>query len=198
MVRANWGGEANRITFGPAAPGDEMILAALTAVGLSAADADPLVSPLTTACAEFDIMSDLRRAHFIGQLTHESDHFRTTEEYASGKNYEGRLDLGNTDPGDGAKYKGHGWIMVTGKSNHMAMARHFGIPFESIVAWLMTYEGAARSAGFFWYSRSCNAWADKDDVEGVTRIINGGLNGLAQRVEYVSAVKRAFGIQGVK
>src|SRR5215207_8865034 len=60
----------------------------------------------------------LRLCHFMAQLAHESAHFQVTREFASGKAYEGRLDLGNTQRGDGRKYRGRGLIQTTGRANY--------------------------------------------------------------------------------
>lgn len=70
-----------------------------------------------------------RQAAFISQVAEESDRFRTFEEYADGSEYEGRADLGNTQPGDGPRYKGCGAIQVTGRSNYTRMSKDLGVDF---------------------------------------------------------------------
>jgi hypothetical protein len=79
--------------------------------------AAPLLEELMPKLA---IVGELRQAHFLAQLAHESDGFRTTVEYASGAAYEGRQDLGNTEPGDGRRFKGRGLIQCTGRANYRA------------------------------------------------------------------------------
>lgn len=152
------------------------------------------VEPLTAAMAEFDIDTPQRQAFFIAQIAHESASLSTTVEYASGGAYEGRADLGNTAPGDGVKYKGHGLIQTTGKANHFRVADYFGVPREAVVDWLQTPEGAARSAGLFWRDNNLNASADANDIKANTRIINGGLNGLAERIARLAEAKRGAGL----
>lgn len=149
---------------------------------------------LTQAMEEFDIDSPLRQAYFLAQLAHESGSLRYTSEIASGAAYEGRKDLGNDEPGDGMRYKGHGLIQTTGKANHFRVADYFSIPRTSVVEWLMTPEGASRSAGLFWQDNRCNESADRDDLRTNTRIVNGGYNGLADRTDRLAEAKRGLGI----
>ena len=149
---------------------------------------------LTDAADEFGITTDLAAAHWLAQLIHESSSFSTTVEYASGGAYEGRLDLGNDELGDGVKYKGHGLIQVTGKANHFAAADYFRVPREQIVEWLQSPEGATRSAGWFWQKHNLNVLAEADNIEAVTKVINGGCIGLAERKMRLAEVRRGLGI----
>jgi putative chitinase len=148
----------------------------------------PCIDALNMACHEFNVLTVPRYTKFLAQLAHESDGFMTACEYASGAAYEGRRDLGNTSPGDGRKYRGHGWIQVTGKANHLRAAEFFGIAVADVVDWLQTPSGAARSAGWYWTRHQCNALADADDFDAITRAINGGLNGKADRDARLAAI----------
>lgn len=160
----------------------------------SLANCAKYVQPLADAATEFGIDTPLRQAYFLAQLAHESASLSTTVEYASGRDYEGRLDLGNDEPGDGIKYKGHGLIQTTGKTNHFRVADYFGVPREDIVGWLQTPEGAARSAGLFWRDNNLNFSADADNIKLNTRVINGGYNGLLDRTQRLVEAKRGLGI----
>lgn len=123
----------------------------------------------------------LRLAHFMGQCAHESGGFRYMEEIASGAAYEGRADLGNTQPGDGKRYKGRGPIQLTGRANYRAFGREVGIDFEAHPEMVAFPSVGLMAAVRYWNSRNLNALADADDLDGITRKINGGTNGLADR-----------------
>ena len=144
-------------------------------------------------CIEIaDLNTPLRQAHFLAQLAHESGGFRTATEYASGKEYEGRKDLGNTQPGDGVRYKGRGLIQVTGRANYAQMGNLLGQDFVSDPKLAATFPWAALTAAEYWKSRNINKAADKDNIRAVTRIINGGYNGLDDREQYLSKAKNAL------
>lgn len=123
----------------------------------------------------------LRLAHFMGQCAHESGGFRYMEEIASGAAYEGRADLGNTQPGDGKRYKGRGPIQLTGRANYRAFGREVGIDFESHPEIVSHPSIGLLAAVRYWNSRNLNALADADDLLAITRKINGGTNGLEDR-----------------
>lgn len=108
----------------------------------------------------------------------------------------GRVNLGNTEPGDGYKFRGQGPKQITGRANARAardrlrVALGARVPdFEQSPELFCTPEWGAWSAGDFWNSRNLNAHADRGDVEAVTRAINGGLNGLSDRkARYLGAL----------
>ena len=137
------------------------------------------------------ISSPLRLAHFLSQIGHESLSLQLTEELASGEAYEGRADLGNTEPGDGVRFKGRGLIQLTGRYNYERYAEFADID-TSKPDWpelLSTPEHALRVAIWFWEQRGLADKADHDDVKGITRAINGGYNGLEDREEYLARAK---------
>jgi putative chitinase len=141
----------------------------------------------------YNITTPLRKAHFIAQIAHESDAFNTNEEYASGADYEWRRDLGNTKAGDGVKFKGRGLIQVTGRSNYAACGQALGVDLINNPQRLAEYDLACLSAGWFWDKMRLNGDADADDVMTITRLINGGTNGLADRQSYLARARRVFG-----
>jgi putative chitinase len=141
------------------------------------------------------IDTPLRLCHFMAQLAHESAHFGVTREFASGAAYEGRLNLGNTQPGDGRRYRGRGLIQTTGRANYreatVAIRRlHPGAPdFEANPEALEQFPWALLAGITYWQRRDINRHADRDDVRAVTRAVNGGLNGLEDRKRYLAKAK---------
>lgn len=137
------------------------------------------------------ITGERRPSHFLAQNAHESDGFKTTVEYASGQAYEGRRDLGNTQPGDGRRYKGRGLIQCTGRHNYgrftVWMKKHDpdAPDFVERPELLAEFPWAALSALWYWAENGLNALADRDDHLAVTYRINGGYNGLADRSNYL-------------
>jgi len=134
--------------------------------------------------AEAHINTKQRKAMFLAQLAHESVELRYFEEIASGAEYEGRADLGNTHPGDGVRYKGRGPIQLTGRSNYRAAGRALHLPLEAHPKLAARPSVGFRTAGWFWTSRGLNSYADRGDFRGVTLRINGGYNGYDSRVRY--------------
>jgi putative chitinase len=136
-----------------------------------------------------DLTTPLRQEHFLAQLAHESAGFKTTTEYASGKAYEGRKDLGNTQKGDGVRYKGRGLIQITGRSNYNTMSKALGVDFIKEPELAAEFPYAALTAALYWKNHNINRYADRDDIRGVTKVINGGTNGLADRMSYLVKAK---------
>jgi putative chitinase len=142
---------------------------------------DAYLQPLIKAMAEFQINNKLRIAAFISQIAHESGSFRYVEEIASGAAYEGRKDLGNIKPGDGVKFKGRGLIQITGRSNYEKCGKALGLDLINDPELLELPINAVRSAAWFWKTNGLNELADTGDIKRVTKRVNGGYNGLAER-----------------
>lgn len=136
---------------------------------------------LNSTFDEFEINTPQRLRMFLAQIGHESGQLRYVKELASGEAYEGRTDLGNTKPGDGVRYKGRGLIQITGRSNYGLAALGLGLPLLENPELLEEDGPATRSAGWFWYKKNLNSLADMGKFELITRRINGGLNGYADR-----------------
>lgn len=147
---------------------------------LTDAKAKSLAVDLAAAMRKYGITTPTRAAAFIAQIAHESDRFATATEYASGAEYEGLRTLGNTHPGDGVRFKGRGYLQITGRTNYAAVSHAFGVDFLASPSKLAAPKYAALASAWWWKTHGCNELADRDFVE-LTERINGGTNGLADR-----------------
>jgi putative chitinase len=177
--------KATQIKLGVNADGDfgpGSFAALLSKCGATKTIAEDLAFVLASTRDEYGLLENtLRLEHFLAQLGHESDGYKAMEEYASGKAYEGRKDLGNTQPGDGVRYKGRGPIQITGRNNYRKFGKLIGIDLEKYPELASNPCIGMRLALEYWKDRNLNAYADADDIETITRRINGGVNGLADR-----------------
>ena len=171
---------------------------------------DKWLEPLNNTFAKYEISTPARQAFFMGQCAHESGNFKTLEEnlhykaetlmkiwpsrfpdqatanqYANNpekianKLYSGRM--GNSEDGDGWHYHGRGLIQLTGKDNYANCGSNLGVDLLGNPDWLLDPKYAALSAGWFWNKKGLNALADAQDLETMTKRINGGLIGLDDR-----------------
>ena len=152
---------------------------------------------LNALCPVFGVDTPKRICHFLAQICHESQEFRRTVERASGAAYEFRKALGNTAKGDGPRFKGRGLIQLTGKANYQAYNTY--LVGERVMDDVVSHPGllaepehAVRSALWYWATRGLDRLADRDDIEGITRRINGGLNGLESRKGYLKKAWEVF------
>lgn len=147
---------------------------------------------LVATMLQRSINTPLRQAHFLAQLGHESGSFKYTEEIASGSAYEGRKDLGNTQKGDGERFKGRGLIQLTGRSNYEKYGASIGQDLTVDNKWTTVATNpqlAVDAAGWFWETAGLNDLADQDNIEKVTKRVNGGYNGLDDRKAYLKRAK---------
>jgi predicted chitinase len=144
----------------------------------------------------------LRTAAFVAQLAHESGEFRWMEEIwgptPAQLRYEPPNDLaqrlGNTEPGDGKRFKGRGPIQITGRFNYAKFGAQLGLDLIADPAQAAAPEVAFATAGLFWQSNGLNELADARQFVAITRCINGGTNGLAERQRYYERAKAVLGI----
>ncbi|MBT0623522.1 glycoside hydrolase family 19 protein [Pseudomonas fluorescens] len=143
------------------------------------------VSALNTAMGRYGIVGTLRVSAFIAQIGHESGQLRYVREIwgptAQQLGYEGRADLGNIVKGDGSKFRGRGLIQITGRANYAACGEALGLDLISTPELLELPQHAAMSAAWFWSTRGLNTLADQKDFAKITKRINGGLTGRADR-----------------
>lgn len=170
-----------------------------------------LVEWLNQLCPLYEIDSPQEYCHFLAQACHETDHFKTFREYASGSAYEGRQDLGNTQPGDGVRFKGRGIFQTTGRANYLQLGIKKGRRdlFVDTPELLEQPEYAVWSACEYWRTRGLNDIANHSDgdilkkkykgslldlspVEYISYTINGGNRGLDERKRFYSIAQRVL------
>jgi len=141
---------------------------------------------------EHEITTRLRLCHFLAQAAHETDGFRTLEEYGGPAyfvRYEGRRDLGNVQAGDGLRYHGRGIFQLTGRANYRRFGDILDIDLEAEPERAKEPAVSLAVAFAYWTESDINPAADADDIEQVTKLINGGRNGLAERTRYLGRAK---------
>ena len=162
---------------------------------------------LTSAMAEFAIEAPARAAAFLAQLAHESGQFRFMEEIWGPTDAQRRYepvtklskDLGNTEAGDGKRFKGRGPIQLTGRANYKRFGDLLGVDLVADPPRAANPDVAFRIAGLFWSRKGLNALADlttDDAFKEITRRINGGFNGLADRQSFYALARRVLGVTG--
>jgi predicted chitinase len=152
-----------------------------TMPGLSRKDAERYLPLMEAAMRENDVTNEMRARMWLAQVGHESGSLVYFEELASGAAYEGRTDLGNTQPGDGKKYKGRGPIQVTGRSNYTNAGNGLRLPLVDKPEMAADPTHAFRVSGWWWKANGLNPISDTGDVVAATKRINGGTNGLSDR-----------------
>lgn len=159
---------------------------------LSADRADLYAAALETARQRWVGSNPRHVAMWLAQIAHESGQLRYVREIASGAAYEGRKGLGNTEPGDGVRFRGRGFLQVTGRANYREYATASGYDAVNHPELLETPDLAADSAGWVWVSHELGPLCDRlDPVLAVTKRLNGGTNGLDSRRKFYAAAVRA-------
>jgi putative chitinase len=180
------------------------------------------VEPLIKVFKTYEINTPLRQAHFLAQVGHESGGFNFTKEnlnysadallkvfpkyfnadsaasharnpqMIANRVYANRMGNGDVVSNDGFNYRGRGLIQLTGKTNYTAFSKSVGLDLTKVVPYLETPEGAAMSAGWFWDTNKLNAKADTDNIQSVTKTINGGTHGIDDRMAILARAKTAL------
>jgi putative chitinase len=173
-------------------------------------------APLEQACGLYEIDNKERLSMFLAQLAHESGGFFLTQEdlrYSAGglarvfkhrftpeetvdfahqperiaeRVYGGRLGNGPEGSGDGFKYRGRGLIQLTGRANYRKAGRALGLPLEDDPDMALDEHVAALVAAWYWAENGCNELADNGQFDLITRRINGGMNGYADRCRWLA------------
>ena len=180
------------------------------------------VDPINAAAEEFEINTPQRISMFLAQIGHESggltklhenlnykaarlsqifpkyfrnvdpDDYAHNPEKIANRVYASRMGNGDEDSGDGYRFRGRGAIQLTGRSNYTSCGESLGVDLINNPDYLETPEGAIRSAAWFWDQRGLNDYADNDDIVTVTKRINGGTIGLAERKELYEEALTVF------
>ena len=174
-----------------------------------------------TLLKKYGVTTAKRKAMFFAQLDHESglkpisenlnysadrllvvfpkyftkndvEQFARNPEKIANRVYANRMGNGNQNSGDGWKYRGRGFIQLTGKSNYSALSKDVGVDYVSNPDLLLNEADAMIAACWFWQKNNLNDYADWGDVKGATRDINGGFNGLADREEKYENYLKVF------
>lgn len=151
---------------------------------------DLFLKPLNETLERYSLNTPSRIQCFLAQIGHESGQLRYVEELASGQAYEGRKDLGNTETGDGVRYKGRGLIQITGKRNYVLCGLSLDLPLLENPELLTLPTNACLSAGWYFYNNNLLPLCDKGLFRELTKRINGGYNGLDDRLKlYTRAIE---------
>lgn len=151
------------------------------------------------------LKDDIAYLYILGQIEHESSNFKYMEEIASGEKYEGRVDIGNIQKGDGKKYKGRGPVQVTGRDNYRKIYEEFFVPnglgeyniVENPELGSDPRIGSLMSIGWFLVTpngKKAIAAANNHDIKALTRAINGGLNGFTDRENRTNRLMKEAGL----
>lgn len=152
------------------------------------------VGPLTLAMQRFSIITPKRQAAFLAQICHESGSLRYVREIADGSAYEGRADLGNTQPGDGKRFPGRGVGQLTGRANYQLCGAALGLELLTQPELLEQPIPACASAAWFWDHKNLNGLADSEKFFTISKIWNGGINGMDDRIINYMHARKAVGI----
>ncbi len=151
------------------------------------------IQPINDSMEKFGISTPRREAAFLAQCAHESTELLYMRELASGEAYEGRADLGNTQTGDGPRFKGGGLIEITGRYNYSRCGTAIGIDLESDPELIELPANACMASAWFWATHGLNELSDNNLFATVTHKINGGFNGMDQRLQYWLVALKATG-----
>ena len=149
--------------------------------------------PLNDAMQAFGIATARQAAAFLAECAHESGELRYLRELADGSAYEGRLDLGNTEPGDGPRYKGGGLIQITGRYNYEKCGIAIGVDLVDSPELIATPRNACFASAWWWSAHGLNQLADVNAFWSISRRINGGDNGMDSRCAYWAVALKAVG-----
>lgn len=179
--------------FGPKTLAAVMAYAAARPISQRMRD---IAAQLLKSFVDYGISGRLEIAHFLAQACHETGGWIYAEEIWSPTKaqlgYEGRKDLGNVQKGDGYRYRGRGIFQLTGRANYAAAGKDLGLPLIDNPDLAADAATSAIIACRYWRSRNIGPLAKADDLEAVTRKINGGQNGIDDRRKALTRIKAVW------
>lgn len=140
-----------------------------------------------------DLTRHRRLVYFVAQCAHECAGFSALLETCDGTRYEGRRNLGNTRHGDGRRYRGRGWLQITGRHNYERLERDTGLHVAECPDLLEHPDQAAIAAAWYWRHIGGNRYADRGDFRGLTYAINGGYTGYHDRMRWLRRIDDVAG-----
>jgi putative chitinase len=152
------------------------------------------IQPINDTFDRFSISTPLRQATFLAQIAVESGSLHYVREIADGSAYEGRADLGNTEPGDGRRFPGRGLGQITGRRNYTVCGIALGLDLVAHPELLEEPEYAAQSAGWYWSTHGLNGLADAKKFGTACKVWNGGYMGIDERIEHYLFARNALGV----
>lgn len=173
-----------------------------SALGIEIQRARDWAEPISAAMSLWGIDNANRISSFLAQIGHESGGLLYVKEIwgptAAQMRYDSRKDLGNTGPGDGKKFMGRGLIQITGRINYAKAGAALGLPLIDAPELLEEATNAALSAAWFWCSNGLNELADSGEFISITKKINGGTNGISNRLALLKSAQAALSAGGIK
>ena len=174
-----------------------------------------------TLLSNYQVNTPSRLAHFMAQIDHESNlkpvaenlnysanglrktfrkyftdmeavKFQRKPEAIANRVYANRMGNGPEETGDGWKYRGRGFLQITGKNNYSQLSKDVGVDYVNNPDLLLNEADAILSALWYWSRNNLNALADKNNIRGITKKINGGYNGLFHRIELFKKYSKLY------
>jgi putative chitinase len=149
---------------------------------------------LNNTLKRYEINTPLRICHFLTQIFVESNYFRIIQEPGIGFNYEGSIELSNTQPGDGRRYIGRGYLQIRGRKQYKEYKKYSDIDILMYPHYVTTPKVAMDVAGWIWNKKDLNFLADQNDLEGITKLLTGGYILIREREDAFKKIQKAIGL----
>lgn len=152
---------------------------------------------LNSTLIKYQIWTSLRISHFLTQLIIESNYFRYIQDFSSGMDLEGSIELGNTRVGDGRRFVGRGYIKIRGRKEYKEYKKSSDIDILAYPHFVTTPKTAIDVSGWVWDKKKLNILADQDDLSGITKLITGAYINMKEREELFKRVEKVIKLNRV-